>query len=144
MITQERLQMVAPCGIDCGICELYTCKENSELYERLIERGFPKEKIPCEGCRGVEGNCPVIPEKCATYVCVQDKGVQFCYECGEFPCDKLQPSADRANVLPHNCKVFNLCVIQRDGVEQFTQQSGGIKQKYYAGKMVIGSGPKVE
>jgi hypothetical protein len=144
MITQERLQMVAPCGIDCGICELYTCIENSELSDQLIASGIPKEKIPCAGCRGIQGNCPVIPETCATYHCVQEHNVQFCYECGEFPCNKLQPSADRANILPHNCKVFNLCTIKRDGVEKFAEESILIKQKYYAGKMVIGRGPKID
>ncbi len=143
MQTQERLNLVAPCGIDCGICELYTCKDNAQLYNALLARGIPKEKIPCPGCRNVHGNCPVIPETCATYLCAGDMKVQFCHECDEFPCNKLQPSADRADVLPHNMKVFNLCIIKREGVEKFVQESTAIKQKYYKGKMAIGSGPQI-
>ena len=143
MHTQERTNLVAPCGIDCGICELYTCKDNQQLYAYLLTRGIPKEKLPCPGCRELKGNCPVIPSTCATYLCVQQKQVPFCYECSDFPCTMLQPSADRADVLPHNCKVFNLCTIKRIGTEAFVKESAHIKEKYYKGTMQVGKGPQL-
>lgn len=143
MNTKERLDLVAPCGIDCGICELYTCKDNPDLMNAMIERGIPKDKIPCAGCRGVDGNCPVIAEKCKTFTCVAEKEVEYCHECDEFPCNKLQPSADRSNILPHNMKVFNLCKIANLGVEKFVDQSSEIKRRYYTGKMAVGNGPQI-
>lgn len=143
-MSKERMDLVAPCGMDCGICELYTCRTNVRLFSALTLRGIPEEKIPCEGCRSVEGNCPVIPEKCETFKCVQEKKVEFCYECSDFPCEKLQPSSKRADVLPHNMKVFNLCTIRRDGVERFTEKSSEIKQRYYAGIIEIGKGPQLQ
>lgn len=137
----ERTTLVAPCGIDCGICELYTCRYNQQLYAHLLSRGIPKERIPCNGCRSIQGNCPVIPSTCDTYLCVKEKDVQFCYECNEFPCVRLHPSADRADVLPHNLKVYNLCTIRQKGIEKFIEGSSGTKQTYYKGKMKVGSGP---
>ena len=98
---------------------------------------------PCNGCRDMEGHCPVIGRQCATYACVKEKDVAFCFQCREFPCAKLHPSADRADVLPHNMKVFNLCTIQRDGVEGFIDLSAELKKKYYKGKMEIGNGPRI-
>lgn len=62
MIQNERVNLVAPCGIDCGICELYLCKDHKDLYNHLLSKGFPATKIPCKGCRNIEGYCPVIPE----------------------------------------------------------------------------------
>jgi hypothetical protein len=144
MSTNELPSLVAPCGIYCGTCELYLCKDNQQLFEYLVSRGIPKEKLPCTGCRDIKGNCPVIGSKCATYVCVTEKNVDFCFNCRDFPCSKLNPSADRADVLPHNLKVFNLCTIQRDGVEGFIEISTEIKNKYYKGKMKIGKGPQIE
>ena len=144
MKDQERIHLVAPCGIDCGTCELYLCKDNQPLLAYLVSKGVPGEKLPCEGCRNIEGHCPVIGGLCATYQCAAEKKVEFCFQCGDFPCEKLSPSADRADVLPHNLKVFNLCTIQRGGVEDFVAVSAKIKNRYFKGKMKIGSGPQTE
>jgi hypothetical protein len=139
----ERENMVAPCGIDCGICEMHTCKDNPEMMKTFIGRGVPVDKIPCKGCRAIDGNCPVIPSKCDTLICIQNKGLDFCYECNDFPCNMLHPCSDRANILPHNLKVFNLCTIKNKGVDGFIKVSQDIKAKYYKGKMSVGKGPQI-
>ena len=142
MTGQERNELVAPCGIDCGICELYTCRESEQLFAYLLTKGIPKDRLPCNGCRNIEGNCPVIGNTCATYTCSSERKVDFCFRCNAFPCEKLHPAADRAEVLPHNLKVFNLCSIKNIGVEGFIEKSSAIKNKYYKGKMKIGEGPQ--
>ncbi|HNX97446.1 MAG TPA: hypothetical protein PKK12_07185 [Candidatus Aminicenantes bacterium] len=55
----------------------------------------------------------------------------------------LHPSADRAEVLPHNLKVYNLCTIERRGLDRFLEEAAESKARYYKGKMVIGSGPQL-
>lgn len=143
MATKERLNLVAPCGIDCGICELHTCGHDHELFIKLTSKGMPKEKLPCDGCRSVAGNCPVIGGVCETYKCISEKNVKFCYDCDEFPCEKLHPAANGAGVLPHNIKVFSLCTIKRIGLDAFVEKSPEIKKRYYAGKMAVGRGPQL-
>jgi hypothetical protein len=143
MKTEEQKNLVAPCGIDCSLCELYTCKDDQQLYAHLLSRGMPQGKLPCAGCRDIKGKCPVIGGVCATYACVTEKKVEFCFDCLEFPCSKLNPAADRADVLPHNLKVFNLCTIQRKGLDSFIECSTEFKKRYYKGKMEIGKGPQV-
>ncbi len=143
MKPEDRLAMVAACGIDCGNCNLYLAGDNRDFFEALKKRGIPEEKLPCPGCRKAEGHCPVIGEQCATYQGVADKGVRFCHECGDFPCGKLNPASDRAQVLPHNLKVFNLCSIRARGLERFVEESGAIEAKYFKGKMEIGKGPRL-
>jgi len=144
MSSNERLRMVAPCGIDCGNCTLSLCRDDPATIERLVARGVPREKLPCEGCRSIGGDCPVIVGKCETYLCVRQKAVDFCYECADFPCSKLCPSSQRADVLPHNMKVFNLCTIERNGVEGFVKLSGDLERLYFKGKMEVGRGPQLE
>lgn len=134
--------MTGFCGIYCGECECHKAKDDPKLMEYMKSKGIPD--LPCPGCREVEGKCPVIGEVCVTYQCAVDKKVDFCYECGDFPCAKLNPCSDRANVLPHNLKTFNLCYIQKHGLEQFTEHAAEIKDKYYKGIMKIGKGPQIE
>jgi hypothetical protein len=141
MNTEERRIMVAPCGIDCANCNLVLCKDDQSMFDALVKRGFAKEKLPCPGCRNAEGHCPVIGEQCETYTCARDKNLEYCFECQDFPCIKLNPSADRAEILPHNTKVFSLCVIKNRGVDRFIEESATIEKHYFKGKMEIGKGP---
>jgi len=144
MAATERGHLVAPCGIDCGNCALHLSGGNPALMERLRARGIPQEKLPCAGCRDVKGDCPVLAQTCETYQCVVQRGVTFCHECVDFPCSRLCPSSDRADVLPHNLKLFNLCTIQRSGVDAFTKVSAELERVYFKGKMQVGRGPRLE
>jgi hypothetical protein len=141
---ENRTKLIAPCGLDCAVCELYLSRKDEQLMSALISKGIPKEVLPCDGCRAIEGRCPVIHGKCATFECANENRILFCSECNDFPCMKLAPAADKAEVLPHNTKLFNLCVIQRYDVEKLIERTLEIKQSYYKGKMEIGEGPKLE
>ncbi len=138
-----RAKLIAPCGLDCGVCELYLSRDDEQLMSALLSKGIPKEVLPCDGCRAIEGRCPVIHEKCATFECANENRISFCSQCNDFPCMKLAPAADRAEVLPHNIKLFNLCIIQSYGVEKLIERTFEIKQSYYKGKIEIGEGPKL-
>ena len=143
MTKDDRLELVAPCGIDCGLCSLHLCGDDPELMDRLVTRGISRERLPCAGCRNIAGDCPVIGRACETYACICREGVGFCFECDGFPCSKLCPAADRAELLPHNLKIFNLCTIKRIGVEGFVEASGNLERLYFKGTMEIGDGPKL-
>lgn len=143
-VSSENFRMTAPCGISCANCECHTAKDSPPLLNYLISTGIPSENLPCDGCRSIEGACPVIGEICATYLCVKEKGVNFCYECVDFPCDKLNPAANRAEVLPHNLKTFNLCTIKNRGLDKFAEEAGTVKAKYYKGTMAVGRGPQIK
>ncbi|HBV98649.1 MAG: hypothetical protein JL50_17535 [Peptococcaceae bacterium BICA1-7] len=144
MKTAADIAMVGPCGIYCGDCECHKAKDNPNLLEYLVTKGIKREKLPCPGCRSLKGNCPALGSTCETYTCASDRGIDFCFQCPEFPCARLNPAADRASVLPHNIKVFNLCCIQQQGLDKWLEKAPEIKQKYFRGKMIIGKGPQLE
>lgn len=137
----DYIQLTSPCGIDCFNCEIFEKNVTPELQNRLGSIfGKKPEEITCRGCR-VSG-CLFIPYPCPTKVCVESKGVDFCCDCDEFPCDKLHPCADRADALPHNLKLFNLCRIKAVGLENWAKETKAIRRKYFKGKMMIGKGPQ--
>ena len=117
----DYFQMTAPCGLDCFNCHFYLARENKKaraLVEKMSEEyNVPVEIMLCKGCRPHDGKIPLQKHifgdshSCDAYECSKEKGLDFCGDCDEFPCDSLHPYADRADELPHNMKVFNLCLI---------------------------------
>ena len=103
---------LAPCGLPCGKCLAYAggpiqqlslaladeLGENFTGYAKMFEGMNPVFKQysafrelldflgsgSCTGCR--EKGC--LFKDCGVTVCVKDKGVDYCYQCDEFPCDK--------------------------------------------------------
>lgn len=149
--TKENIS-VAPCGLSCGHCKLYLAKDDPAIMEWLVSRGFNRNSFPCPGCRKLEGKVACSKEtfefsqvdgRCATYACVVEHGVEFCYECPDFPCTKLQPCADKASELPQNMKLFYLCYIKHQGLTEFLKKYPELAPRYYFGKMVVGKGPQL-
>lgn len=132
-------RLTAPCGLPCFDCVVHLAKDDPVLREMLLKKSsVPADRIGCPGCREVEGRCPIIPGTCAIYACSQERGVKFCGDCAGFPCDLLHPYADRADTLPHNTKVFNLCLIRRMGLEAWAKEKAkSVKEVYFKGKWKI-------
>jgi hypothetical protein len=129
-------KMAAPCGLPCFDCIVYLANEDPELRARVSRQfGIPERDVGCRGCRDVQGKCPVVSMECTVYPCAKEKGVTFCCDCSDFPCDSLYPYADKADSLPHNTKVFNLCLIKKMGVEAWaTTRARSVKEAYFKGK----------
>lgn len=72
--------------------------------------------------------------RCSAYECSQGKDLNFCGDCDEFPCDNLHPYADKASDLPHNIKVFNLCLINKMGLEKWAKTKASEVRKIYFNK----------
>lgn len=138
---KDKITMVSPCGVNCGDCPAHLAGENAAMKERMLSLGFKEETLPCPGCRNLKGKCPVIGGECDTYTCFDKKGITFCYECDGFPCDRFIPAVDKVDRAVQNLKVFNLCFIQRQGLEKWLDKASEIKKKYYKGKLVYGKGP---
>ena len=135
-------RLTAPCGLDCFNCHFYLANESSEAMKTLEklseEHNVPVEVMLCRGCRDHDGRIPLQKHvfgeehRCAAYECSKEKGVEFCGDCNEFPCDNLHPYADRAGDLPHNMKVFNLCLINKLGLEKWAESKASeVRNDYF-------------
>jgi len=133
--------MTAPCGLDCFNCPVYLAGENEKLREAVAKHmNLPYEQAVCRGCRGEKGAPAAegFTGKCDVYKCTEKKGISFCCDCSDFPCDHLHPYADQAAVLPHNTKVFNLCLIKKMGLEAWAQtRAKSVRDTYFKGKFKL-------
>ncbi len=129
-------EMTAPCGLDCFNCPVFLANDNEKIRAMVSEKmGIPLEQAVCKGCRGEKGKCAIIPMPCHVYSCAEEKGLEFCADCADFPCDHLHPYADKAANLPHNTKVFNLCLIKKMGLEAWAKDKAkSVRNVYFSGK----------
>ncbi len=137
MATEEERALIAPCGLYCGACALFKARKDKEFRIKLAqERGIPVEQLfLCAGCRPMKGRVKAAGGQpiCDTYACVKKKGVEYCYQCDEFPCLKLAPCADKAD-KPHNTKVYNLVLLQKLGIDEWLKKKERLLRQYRYGK----------
>jgi hypothetical protein len=88
--------LMGACGLDCTECEIRRASENPELARTIADwlrqHGSPRvrpEDIRCSGCKGDRArhwsaDCWIL------LCCVDNKGLEFCYECQDFPCSGLK------------------------------------------------------
>lgn len=108
-------EKIAPCGLHCGKCFAHK-KGDIKKYSQKLKRALGNfdvyaqrfvgllneptfEKYPdfkgmleyfsstvgCEGCRNEK--CKLFKD-CGVKDCHAEKQVDFCYQCGEFPCSR--------------------------------------------------------
>ena len=84
-------ELVSPCGLYCGVCSIYYAysNNNQKLKEKIAKvYNETPDKIACKGCRSdmVYWYCTI----CQIKTCALEKGFEGCYQCQEFPCDKIE------------------------------------------------------
>ena len=101
--------MIAPCGLNCGICHETLRKEN-----------------PCTGCLGPnETKSDYCANHCKISVCDirQTLPDRFCDQCPQFPCSEMTDKEIwYANTYPMvESLMGNLALIRKEGMEKFLQ-----------------------
>jgi len=133
--------MTAPCGIDCFNCPMYLARENERLRAAISKNmDISFEQAVCRGCRNEKGTITFLgmTEPCNVYKCIEKKGISFCCDCSDFPCDHLHPYADKASERPHNTKVFNLNLIKKMGVESWAEKKAkNVRDTYFREKFKL-------
>ncbi|MFB0558887.1 MAG: DUF3795 domain-containing protein [Candidatus Bathyarchaeia archaeon] len=99
------VQILAPCGIDCTICPAYQATQESDYDElaKIVEiwasddTHYEAEDLVCDGCYGerVSTDC----RACWIKNCVEDKGLENCAHCKEYPYERLEHDWDTWHIL---------------------------------------------
>ena len=114
MKTEQIKDCLAPCGLCCETCfahvngdirkyslklkeKLGNFQINAKRFETLLDNPIFKKYIDfkemldyfasenCKGCRNEQ--CKLFKD-CGVRPCHQEKQIDFCYQCDEFPCNK--------------------------------------------------------
>lgn len=85
---QREYPLFSACGLNCGLCPRYQMDGTSK----------------CPGCSG-EGFLTKHPA-CGVLSCCQRKGLEYCYQCDEYPCKKYD-GADLSDSFITHLKQFS-------------------------------------
>lgn len=133
--------MTAPCGLDCFNCIMYAASHDEELRKKVGNiMNLPVMKAQCKGCRNEKGTIGFMgmSKPCSVFRCIEGRGFDFCCDCPDFPCDHLHPYADMASRVPHNTKVFNLCLIRKMGLEEWAaEKAREVRNTYFEGSFKL-------
>jgi hypothetical protein len=101
-----KTQLIAPCGMNCGVCLAYLREINK-----------------CNGCRMAYLNKPFTRVRCRIKNCdaFQNGKSRFCFECQSFPCARLKHLDNRYLTKYHMSMIENLENIKAVGIRQFTR-----------------------
>ena len=102
-------ELIAPCGMNCNLCSGYLAYHNDTK-----NKGFRTSY--CIGCRPRKKNCAFLKKTCEL---LQNGKVQYCYECNEFPCKRLQHLDENYRNRYRMSPIENLQYIKENGMEQF-------------------------
>jgi hypothetical protein len=99
--------LIAPCGMNCGLC-----------------RGYLRKDATCDGCRSSNPNKPTYCYKCIIKNCSEFKSgrKKYCYECNAFPCRRLKQLDKRYRLKYHMSMIENLGFIQTHGIRAFVRK----------------------
>jgi len=73
-------ELIAPCGMNCGICSAYLAYKNN-ISRKVVSN--------CMGCRARNKQCAFLKKKCRDDLKLLKGEIEFCFECGYFPCENL-------------------------------------------------------
>ncbi|MCR3955335.1 MAG: DUF3795 domain-containing protein [Gudongella sp.] len=107
-----REELIAPCGMNCGLCISYQFREND-----LNRKGF--HRTYCPGCIPRGKNCTYMKSSCRK---VGEGRVRFCFECEDFPCKRLKALDKRYCTKYHMSMIDNLGFIKENGMASFLKK----------------------
>jgi hypothetical protein len=113
-------RLAAVCGLFCPACRVFIgTREDPERLKSIAERfNIPVEEARCEGCR-TETRLPYC-KTCRMVTCAAEKGIDFCGECKEYPCEELNKFQA---ALPHRIELWkNQERIREVGVEKWFEE----------------------
>lgn len=107
-----REDLIAPCGMNCGLCIAYLGGRNE-----INREGF--HRTYCEGCLPRGKGCTFMGDRCAR---LKNGAVRFCSECPDFPCGRLRDLDRRYRTRYHMSMIENLLYIRKNGMEAFLRK----------------------
>jgi len=118
--TKLNKKLAAVCGLYCEACSWFiaTTEDPQRLKWLAAQLHFSEEESKCYGCRS--GKRLPYCEKCKMSSCAAERGIDFCSECEDYPCDDLKRFQ---SAMPHRIELWiNLERIKSIGYKQWLKE----------------------
>jgi hypothetical protein len=130
---QDAWKLAGICGIYCGTCPGYLAyRENDieQLEKRAQRHGITIEEAQCNGCFSDKVMPSCVECRLGFRKCAREHKVTWCFECSDFPCQRLKDFSDIHIVdgISHHAHVIDeLQYMKEQGIEAWLakQEKGG-------------------
>ncbi|MFX1277418.1 MAG: DUF3795 domain-containing protein [Promethearchaeota archaeon] len=119
---------ISYCGLNCASCEIYLASHGDEKLQKELVQWFKKNIDPnidymsCERCRGPKGKC--WTEDCDLRSCAMKMNLEYCFECSEFVCSKLEKFANNGPDH-HKRTIENMKEMKKLGINKWKSLQNG-------------------
>jgi hypothetical protein len=103
--------MIAYCGLDCSRCEGYLAAQSGDekkiaevarKWSAMYKADIKPENTVCDGCKADGRKSLYCQTLCEIRKCAVSRKLGTCVECGDFPCDAVQPVLNNAPAAREN------------------------------------------
>ena len=94
------------CGLNCGLCPNYYLHTQGQFR--------------CPGCAG-EGFADQHPS-CSILTCVQKNGLEYCFDCADFPCEKYEGADQLDSFITHKHQFRDIKKAQEIGMKAYAEE----------------------
>jgi hypothetical protein len=101
---QRKYPQFSACGLNCGLCPRYHTLGTSK----------------CPGCAG--DDFLTKHPKCGVLSCSQRKGIEYCYQCDEFPCKKYDGADKSDSFISHLNQFKDLEKAKNIGMDAYSKE----------------------
>ena len=121
-------KLVSICGLYCGTCPQYLAYQENDaeqLAKISRERGIPVKEVRCDGCLSDRVISFCVECRHGFRQCAKEKKVTWCFECVDFPCQRLR---DFTNIhivdgISHHAHVIDdLQYMKEQGIEAWVEK----------------------
>ncbi len=119
--------MAGICGLYCGTCPNYLAARQGDLEQLktiAAANSMNVADVGCDGCLSDRVMPFCVECKNGFRRCAEDKGVTWCFECTEFPCERLRNFTKMHIVdgMPHHaCVIDDLRYMKEHGVDSWLE-----------------------
>lgn len=107
------------CGLYCGACPVLQANERGDeewIAATAVEWKRKPDDLRCHGCKS-EVTAAFCTD-CGMRLCAREKGLEFCSECTEYPCEKVT-NFRNDDASHHSVILTNLKRIKEIGKEKW-------------------------
>ena len=107
------------CGLYCGACDVLQANKRGSVEALAQAWEMEPAALRCQGCKSQVN--AVYCVDCDVKACARERRVGFCFQCNEYPCDRLV-SFRKDDHAHHSIVLQNLDQIRRLGLEPWLVQ----------------------
>lgn len=116
--------LIAPCGMNCGVCSKYLA------YRSSLKRS------QCPGCRLRSQPCTYLFARCSGVNHQKSAGMVYCFQCDQYPCSQIKRMDARYRKNYGISTLENLEYIHQHGEEAFLEEQTRQQRCTRCGEMI--------